>query len=1059
MGFRTTLVYTDCDLANANEEEKRVNEQKINTAAEGSDLLSSAAARGIFHLQRRLRQDYMLHTLLRILSQGLIGGLALLWPALWSLQHFWPDQILWLRVLAGIGLIFLLLIIVRGLRALWQGLHWQALVRQVEQHVPDLGDSLTTSMFLLHSKQPGASQDLVSAQLEQTSRRVLALDVFAQTRRQRWRSSFLLMSFALLTVLAALFIYLRWPEQWQQGWAPLWEQQGELTKTTRLPPLVTDLVLTYRFPAYMHRSEQRVEGSNGEIHAPLGSEVFIQGRTDRPVLGLSLLLGQQELAARVKNGREISVKLPVTAAGHYRFSLQSRDGQRIAPRSHAIVIEVDKTPELQLRAPQDDVVVHQDELLKVAFQARDDFGLNDLFLVVQRRTGETILRRQLEQLDGRLSVLGGETELDISALDVQEGEQLKLYVEASDNDTVSGPKTGRSAQRIIKIFSASEHHQELLAALHSVFLQLVGVLAQDLEHPLKEHLTSKHLRQMMPKAEQREQSFAAAIQSLDKLIKSSADDALASVEIVRALRNARRELSPQAAVEKTLLKLLKASLLGGEAAPTGYLMRLVDNQKQRVRSLERHIIYLDDLYNRERINSAQMASERLRQGQERLADLLQKYQQQGSEALRKEILAEIARLEQQLRDLQRSLAKMRRDISDQYVNREALRAEDMQSPLQRMRQLLAEGKIDEARRELERMRELSKAQQQRMSEASEQFGGEAYSAQRKKLKQLWDQVNDIEQKQRSLMEKNAKQYKQQVEKLRAAMKQDLAKLAKRLAKQARATEKKLGKKAGVHLASFETSELGRSRDRLSEAARALDTQDFASARDSARASAEANKNLQMYLKQRAKVLGGGALGRLKTLRKEQKQAGDEIDKLLMALDKLFPGPQQRSSAAAQKALDEQTKLQRELSKKTARARQSLESLSHDLPVFSPEHAQMLQQAGEKMQRAARKLKGHQRGPALAEQREALSRLSALQQAMQNMGGQGGQGMPLPWASSGEGRGSGDGQGQSKERVEIPNAKDQGAPAAFRRDILDAMKESPPPSYKEQVRRYYEELVK
>ena len=47
---------------------------------------------------------------------------------------------------------------------------------------------------------------------------------------------------------------------------------------------------------------------------------------------------------------------------------------------------------------------------------------------------------------------------------------------------------------------------------------------------------------------------------------------------------------------------------------------------------------------------------------------------------------------------------------------------------------------------------------------------------------------------------------------------------------------------------------------------------------------------------------------------------------------------------------------------------------------------------------------------------------------------------------------------SSEKVKIPTAEDHSAPAEFRKELMDAMKDKPPEAYRESVRRYYESLV-
>ena len=44
-------------------------------------------------------------------------------------------------------------------------------------------------------------------------------------------------------------------------------------------------------------------------------------------------------------------------------------------------------------------------------------------------------------------------------------------------------------------------------------------------------------------------------------------------------------------------------------------------------------------------------------------------------------------------------------------------------------------------------------------------------------------------------------------------------------------------------------------------------------------------------------------------------------------------------------------------------------------------------------------------------------------------------------------------------MEVPDADPYQAPKEFRKDLLDAMKQGTPERYQDQVKRYYEELVK
>ena len=49
--------------------------------------------------------------------------------------------------------------------------------------------------------------------------------------------------------------------------------------------------------------------------------------------------------------------------------------------------------------------------------------------------------------------------------------------------------------------------------------------------------------------------------------------------------------------------------------------------------------------------------------------------------------------------------------------------------------------------------------------------------------------------------------------------------------------------------------------------------------------------------------------------------------------------------------------------------------------------------------------------------------------------------------------------QQRDPVRIPGADESSAPRAWRQELLDAMKEHAPEHFRDDVRRYYEELVK
>ena len=67
--------------------------------------------------------------------------------------------------------------------------------------------------------------------------------------------------------------------------------------------------------------------------------------------------------------------------------------------------------------------------------------------------------------------------------------------------------------------------------------------------------------------------------------------------------------------------------------------------------------------------------------------------------------------------------------------------------------------------------------------------------------------------------------------------------------------------------------------------------------------------------------------------------------------------------------------------------------------------------------------------------------------------------PFPFGEPGGPGQEGESGDPRNEKVEIPGAEAHRVPEEFRRDLMEAMKQGAPERYRNEVQRYYEELVK
>src|SRR5262249_8242747 len=199
-------------------------------------------------------------------------------------------------------------------------------------------------------------------------------------------------------------------------------------------------------------------------------------------------------------------------------------------------------------------------------------------------------------------------------------------------------------------------------------------------------------------------------------------------------------------------------------------------------------------------------------------------------------------------------------------------------------------------------------------------------------------------------------------------------------------------------------------------------------------------------------------GQSKQLAERMSRNAQRIREMNQKLQQLFPPASSMLNETDREKLGQQSGDERQLQKRAQGLRQRMDEMSQMAPVFGEDASDQMNQIARRMGEASQRLESRDPSRAYNEQKAALEELQNFQQQMReaqgkNRGGRGG--LPLPMYAQNR---SGElGSNTSHEPVPIP-APDQ-APKEFRKDLLDAMKQGAPEKYKDQVKRYYEELVK
>lgn len=190
-------------------------------------------------------------------------------------------------------------------------------------------------------------------------------------------------------------------------------------------------------------------------------------------------------------GRSFRIEREIRRPREYAYWLEDGQGirSRLSPYARVDLIP-DSPPEVDLVSPGNDTVLDRDSRLPLAFRVKDDFGIASLKLVYRvvaggkaRNEGQRDGKDWLKQARAGLV----ETEWDLRSLNLRPDETVEFHLAASDNDTVNGPKSGRSATRTLRmptmeeILSATRQKEQSAVANLKSALQREKQLERKLE--------------------------------------------------------------------------------------------------------------------------------------------------------------------------------------------------------------------------------------------------------------------------------------------------------------------------------------------------------------------------------------------------------------------------------------------------------------------------------------------------------------------------------------------------------------------------------------------------
>ncbi|HEY7370795.1 MAG TPA: DUF4175 family protein [Polyangia bacterium] len=948
---------------------------------------------------------------------------------------FWPT--LTATVLGALALVAVVAGLWRPARALR---HDRAAARHAGALLPELASDLLSAVELAAPNPPDPRAAAVSAGLVRAFQEYVAGSVGALDARRlvSLRPAARAIA-AAVAGLAALIAAAVLSPTTARGLRTLVHRpslfEGAAVSTV---PLVGDVRITYSYPPYTGLPPRTVEGSTGDVAAVKGTRVRIETHPLRSTRRALLLLGEagdKGEAAVALAGNTLTAELTLNEDAAYRFWLQPPLGRAVREaRSHHLTVEADAPPRVDILGPADRLELTTPRPIEIGYSASDDYGVGIVELVF--RAGDRPEQRvQLRDGAGARTVQG-RTLWDPATAGLGSAERIAYHIEARDRDDVSPSPAGSigksASSRTLYVIIQNPHEslEDRLERQRELLEKLIGDLAQRLERGTGDDAAAA-LAGYVAVHDAEESHLALLGQLIDEDRRNGT--------LGKALR------APLAGIADRLEHVLRdearvlATFKGKPAGPGG-VARLDALAPKHVAELETDVLLLDDLIGRQRLEDLAALGKELTDAHQRLRDLLERYQKTKDPALRRQLEREARELRARLAELASKIAavKARNDVPEEWRNMPDLK--NVADQARKLDEMLEKGNDADLEKALAELGNDLNGLRKMLDQNADGFGAERFPQENRVVADLMKKIGDIEGDERSLHKETQAAADRQEAEIEKRMRAQIDEFIKKEAEKVERLKQRLAGIPSGHEGSL-AEELERARDSARQVRRLLGERDLSEAKAEAERAEGSLERAAEHLDEIAEARRArkpspepehdkraDAVGEARAL--AQEIADDLAKQQPRAADAMTPQDREaaRGQAERQGAIGKRTDDVAGEAERKLRGMPGMEKAESELKGAS----QRMRQAGESLR------KDDSKGAAAAE-RDAADRLAKLRDSMQDrsMGG----------------------SRQRHDPVRIPGADESSAPRAWRQELLDAMKEKAPERFRDEVRRYYEELVR
>jgi len=409
-------------------------------------------------------------------------------------------------------------------------------------------------------------------------------------------------------------------------------------------PFLRQLQLRVTPPAYTGRPARELAPNVGDVTALPGSRVAVAAALGgAPVADASLTFDNGPAQSLTVTNDSATGTFRLRREDTYVVRLQSDEKiPNRDPIRYEVDLQSDARPSVSFLQPEGPAELTPALTQQLRLQLSDDYGFRRAELFYRRTDGSAadsafssfelpLSSQQTDQVLSHTWLLAQESNLDL-----ERGDEVAYYVKAWDNDTVNGPKSGRTATQRLRFPSLTEQYEELdtlqeetgdqmqqldqdSRSIEQQFKELRDELRRTREADWEDRRQLEQLQQKQESLSQNKEDLSRKVDSLNREMQrkdlSSPETAEKFEELKRTIDEMNSE-SLQKALQKMKQSMQKQSFRQMQSSMENAKSRLEQQQQQ----LERTMKMFEQLKAQQKMEEMTRRAENLNERESEIAE-------------------------------------------------------------------------------------------------------------------------------------------------------------------------------------------------------------------------------------------------------------------------------------------------------------------------------------------------------------------------------------------------------------------------------------------------------